>query len=169
VTGSPSNTMPPGPRPMHLTKWHLDPSSRLATIHQRLRQDRQGRQIGPIAFTNGRSKTVSYFDNKSSAVAEMRDPLANYKRWCNLPISGHKEHGQWLRSHWVHEVNGPLPHFLWYEVHRGAYDLPLLSNSVARDAAILRTSTNTLPMQCSYTVQGYQPSVNLRSVGTCGR
>jgi len=32
------------------TKWHLDPSNRLATIHQRHRQDRQDRtDNGPIA------------------------------------------------------------------------------------------------------------------------
>jgi len=35
--GSPSNTMWPGPRPT----WHLDPSSRLATIHQRYGQTGQ--------------------------------------------------------------------------------------------------------------------------------
>jgi len=31
AAGSPSNTMWPGPRPIRCTKWHLDPSSRLAT------------------------------------------------------------------------------------------------------------------------------------------
>ena len=38
--GSPSNTMWPGPRQ---AKFHIDPSNRLATIHQRHRQDRQDR------------------------------------------------------------------------------------------------------------------------------
>jgi len=47
------------------TKWHLDPSSRLATIHQRYRQtERQDRtDNGPIAYTanrfaSGRPKTL---------------------------------------------------------------------------------------------------------------
>jgi len=31
------------------TKWHLDPSNRLATIHQRFRQDRQT-DNGPISY-----------------------------------------------------------------------------------------------------------------------
>jgi len=31
--GSPSNTMSPGPEAYLCTKWHLDPSSHLATIH----------------------------------------------------------------------------------------------------------------------------------------
>jgi len=40
--GSPSKKVWPGPRPSYLhTKAHLDPSNRLATIHQRHRQDRQ--------------------------------------------------------------------------------------------------------------------------------
>jgi len=38
VAGSRSNTIWPGPRP---TKFHLDPSTRLATIHQRHRQTGQ--------------------------------------------------------------------------------------------------------------------------------
>ena len=38
---SSSNTMSPGPRLYLRTKWNLDPSNRLATIHQRYRQDRQ--------------------------------------------------------------------------------------------------------------------------------
>jgi len=41
--GSLSNTMWPGPRPtcvMH-ARFHLDPSNRLATVHERHRQDRQ--------------------------------------------------------------------------------------------------------------------------------
>jgi len=43
--GSPSNTMWPGPRPYLHAKFHLDPSNRLSTIHQRHRQtDRQDRQ-----------------------------------------------------------------------------------------------------------------------------
>jgi len=33
AAGSPSNTMQPGPRPTSVQKCHLDPSSRLATIH----------------------------------------------------------------------------------------------------------------------------------------
>jgi len=44
VPGSPSNTMWSGTRPtcrLH-AKFHLDPSNRLATIHQRHRQDRTG-------------------------------------------------------------------------------------------------------------------------------
>ena len=38
-----SNTMPTGPRTTFVvcTKWHLDPSNRLATIHQRYRQTGQ--------------------------------------------------------------------------------------------------------------------------------
>jgi len=49
--GSPSNTMSPGPMPYLRTKWHLDPSNRLATIHQRYRHaNRQDSQDnGPIA------------------------------------------------------------------------------------------------------------------------
>jgi len=39
--GSRSNTMSTGPRPTSVPPWHPDPSSRLATIHQRYRQDRQ--------------------------------------------------------------------------------------------------------------------------------
>jgi len=47
--GSPSNTMWPGPRPTFPAKFHLDPSNRLATIHQRYRQtDRTGQDNGPI-------------------------------------------------------------------------------------------------------------------------
>jgi len=43
--GSPSNTVSPGPRPTSIPSgWHLDQSNRLATIHQRYRQD-----SGPIA------------------------------------------------------------------------------------------------------------------------
>ena len=38
--GSPSNTMWHGLRPTH-AKLHLDPSNRLATVHQRHRQDRE--------------------------------------------------------------------------------------------------------------------------------
>ena len=38
--GSPSNTMSPGPRPTS-TKWHPNPSNRLATIHQRYKTDGQ--------------------------------------------------------------------------------------------------------------------------------
>jgi len=41
VGGSPSNTMSPGRGLYLLINWHLDPSNRLATIHQRHRQDRQ--------------------------------------------------------------------------------------------------------------------------------
>jgi len=62
-SGSPSNTMWPGPSTM-VAKSHLDPSNRLATIHQRYIQDRTDRQpsdsIGRIVlqradrFTNGR-------------------------------------------------------------------------------------------------------------------
>ena len=39
--GSPSKTMWPGPRPICIAKFHLDPSSSLATVHQRLRQTGQ--------------------------------------------------------------------------------------------------------------------------------
>ena len=41
--GSPSNTNSPGLRPTSIlhAKFHRDPSNRLATIHQRYRQDRQ--------------------------------------------------------------------------------------------------------------------------------
>jgi len=49
------------------TKWHLDPSNRLATIHQRYRQDRQDMGEKHRAtvcranrFTNGRPKTVTW-------------------------------------------------------------------------------------------------------------
>ena len=40
------------------TKWHLDPSKPLATIHQRYRQDRHsiGRSIGRTVTSNGRPK-----------------------------------------------------------------------------------------------------------------
>ena len=50
--GFPSNTMWPAPRRAYLcTKWHLDTSNRLATIHQRFRQtDKLDRQDnGPVA------------------------------------------------------------------------------------------------------------------------
>jgi len=44
--GSPASTIWPWPRPIP-TKWHLDPSNRLATIHQRHRQtDSTERQTG---------------------------------------------------------------------------------------------------------------------------
>ena len=43
--GSPSNTMWPGPRPTCIPSFHLDPSNRLATIHERHRQDRQTGQV----------------------------------------------------------------------------------------------------------------------------
>jgi len=39
--GSPSNTMWPGLRPTCMPSVILDPSNRLATLHQRHRQDRQ--------------------------------------------------------------------------------------------------------------------------------
>ena len=42
AAGSPSNTMWPEARSIYLrNKWHPNPSSRLATIHQCQRQDRQ--------------------------------------------------------------------------------------------------------------------------------
>ena len=50
--GSLSNTMWPGPKAYLHAKFHLDPSNRLATVHERHRQDRQtDRQTdnGPIA------------------------------------------------------------------------------------------------------------------------
>ena len=63
--GTPSNTMWPEPRPNHHTKWHPNPSNRLATIHQRHRQtdkqtDRTDRQrsdsIGRTVLQKGRPK-----------------------------------------------------------------------------------------------------------------
>jgi len=44
--GSPSNTMSPAPRPYLRTKWHLDPSSRLATIVM-------SRRVGPAVPFRG--------------------------------------------------------------------------------------------------------------------
>jgi len=41
-----SNTMWPGPRSTHTAKFHLNPSSRLVTIHQSHRQDRQTDRTG---------------------------------------------------------------------------------------------------------------------------
>ena len=53
--GSPSNTISPGPRLYLHTKWHFDPSNRLATIHQRYRQDRKtGQDNGPVAYRANR-------------------------------------------------------------------------------------------------------------------
>jgi len=49
-TGSPSNTMWPGPRPAYLrTKWHLDPSSRLTTTDM-------GPKIGAVPLFRGGSE-----------------------------------------------------------------------------------------------------------------
>jgi len=47
----PSNTMWPGPGAYLHSKFHLDPSNSLATVHQRRRQTGQDRQdSGPIAL-----------------------------------------------------------------------------------------------------------------------
>jgi len=48
--GSPSNTMWPGPRRTSYlrSKWQLDLSNRLATIHQHHRHERTDRQNGPL-------------------------------------------------------------------------------------------------------------------------
>jgi len=43
----PSNTMWTWAEAYLRTKWHLNPSNRLATVHQRYRQDRQDN--GPVA------------------------------------------------------------------------------------------------------------------------
>ena len=32
------------------TKWNLDPSNRMATIHHRYRQDKQTGPLGPVAY-----------------------------------------------------------------------------------------------------------------------
>jgi len=58
--GSLSNTMLPGSRPTYLhAKFYLDPSNRLATVHQRHRQtgrDRQThRQTGQRSYSIGRT------------------------------------------------------------------------------------------------------------------
>jgi len=52
--GSPSNTMWPGPRPTCVPSFmifHLDPSNRLATIHQRYRQDGDRQRCDSIRQT----------------------------------------------------------------------------------------------------------------------
>jgi len=62
--GSPYNTMWPGAEAYRRAKWHLDPSNRLATIHQHHRQERQNRHITvryhrANRFTNGRPKWLT--------------------------------------------------------------------------------------------------------------
>jgi len=58
---SPSNTISLGSRLCLHTKWHLELSNRLATMHQRYRQtDRQDRQDnGPVAQGEPLSVTVA--------------------------------------------------------------------------------------------------------------
>ena len=43
VAGSPSSTLWPGPRPVLHAKFYVDPSNRLATVHQCYEQDRTDR------------------------------------------------------------------------------------------------------------------------------
>ena len=54
VTWSPSNTMSPGAETYLCTKWHLDPSNRVATIYQRYR--RTGQDNGPVKTGHSRRR-----------------------------------------------------------------------------------------------------------------
>jgi len=50
-------------------KFHLYPCNRLATIHQRYRQDRQrSDSIAQTVFTNRRPKIISTFSNESVSI-----------------------------------------------------------------------------------------------------
>jgi len=55
--GSSSNTMSPGAEVYFRTKWHLDPSNRLATIHQRYRQTENRPKIGKTATFSSKIKS----------------------------------------------------------------------------------------------------------------
>jgi len=77
-------------------KFHLDPSNRLATIHQRYRHtDRTDRQRSDGIGPNGRPKTFA-FTNQSILPTRMANGLDRKARCTLLVFSGRvdgREHG----------------------------------------------------------------------------
>jgi len=75
----------PWPEAYLCTKWHLDPSNRLATIRQRYRQaDRTGqrsRSIGPTVTYNGRPKISDESNLTKSRIAAAHGGSIVFARW----------------------------------------------------------------------------------------
>jgi len=92
---SPCNTMSPGPRPTSVlrTKWHLDSSNHLATIHQRYRQTRacirQPRTVFGARSAPFRREAGSPSNTMSHG---LRLPPYQVASWYIQPF-GHNRHG----------------------------------------------------------------------------
>ena len=77
--GGGANTMRPGSRPSCVpTKWHLDPSNRLATIHERYKAARhtvgqRSDSIGRISFTKYLFVRLSAHVNDTATVTRVHD------------------------------------------------------------------------------------------------